>query len=118
MIPTSGRRIPAFEWVLPLAAMGLLFVPDQLRADQVIADDLIVQGSLCVGFDCANNENFGFDTIRLKENNLRIKFEDTSAGSFPSNDWQLTANDSASGGQNRFSIDDVVDTEGVQDRGI
>jgi hypothetical protein len=77
-------------------------------ADQVIPDDLIVQGSGCFGFDCVNNESFGFDTIRLKENNLRIKFEDTSVGSFPTNDWQLTANDSASGGQNKFSIEDIT----------
>ncbi|HSK80485.1 MAG TPA: hypothetical protein VLQ45_28790 [Thermoanaerobaculia bacterium] len=78
------------------------------EADQVIPDDLIVQGSGCFGFDCVNNESFGFDTIRLKENNLRIKFEDTSAGTFPSNDWQLTANDSASGGANKFSIEDIT----------
>jgi len=76
--------------------------------DQVIPDDLIVQGSACVGFDCVNNESFGFDTIRLKENSTRIKFEDTSTGSFPSNDWQLTANDSASGGANKFSIEDIT----------
>lgn len=76
--------------------------------DQVIPDDLIVQGSLCVGFDCVNNESFGTDTIRLKENNLRIKFEDTSVGTFPSTDWQLTANDQASGGANRFSIEDIT----------
>ncbi|HWN42143.1 MAG TPA: tail fiber domain-containing protein, partial [Thermoanaerobaculia bacterium] len=77
-------------------------------ADQVIPDDLIVQGSTCVGFDCVNNESFGFDTIRLKENSTRIKFEDTSVGSFPTNDWQLTANDSASGGANKFSIEDIT----------
>jgi hypothetical protein len=77
-------------------------------ADQVIPDDLIVQGSECVGFDCVNNESFGFDTIRLKENNTRIKFDDTSVGSFPANDWQLTANDSASGGSSRFSIEDIT----------
>ena len=76
--------------------------------DQVIPDDLIVQGSACVGFDCVNNESFGFDTIRLKENNTRIKFEDTSTGSFPTNDWQLTANDSASGGANKFSVEDIT----------
>lgn len=77
--------------------------------DQVIPDDLIVQGSACVGLDCVNNENFGFDTIRLKENNTRIKFDDTStAGGFPANDWQLTANDSASGGANKFSIEDIT----------
>lgn len=75
-------------------------------ADQVIPDDLIVQGSTCVGFDCVNNESFGFDTIRLKENNLRIHFEDTSVGSFPTNDWRLIANDSASGGSSKFSIED------------
>lgn len=79
-----------------------------VAADQVIPDDLIVQGSACVGFDCVNNESFGFDTIRLKENNTRIKFEDTSTGSFPTNDWQLTANDSASGGASKFSIEDVT----------
>jgi hypothetical protein len=77
--------------------------------DVVTADDQIVQGSLCVGFDCVNNEAFGFDTIRLKENNLRIKFEDTSTTSgLPSNDWQLTANDSNSGGANKFAIEDIT----------
>lgn len=77
--------------------------------DQVIADDLIVQGSACIGLDCVVNESFGFDTIRLKENNTRIKFEDTSSSAgFPTTDWQLTANDSASGGANKFSIEDIT----------
>jgi endosialidase-like protein len=77
--------------------------------DQVIADDLIVQGSACVGLDCVNNESFGFDTIRLKENNTRLKFDDTStAAGFPNHDWQLTANDSASGGANKFSIEEIT----------
>ncbi|MCF6430631.1 hypothetical protein [Leisingera sp. MMG026] len=78
------------------------------QADQVINDDLIVSNSLCVGQDCSNGESFGFDTIRLKENNLRIKFQDTSvSASFPTRDWQLTANSSDNGGKNYFSIDDV-----------
>ncbi|WP_332687253.1 hypothetical protein, partial [Devosia sp.] len=82
---------------------------DVVALDQVIPDDLIVQGSACVGLDCVNLESFGFDTIRLKENNLRIKFDDTSAtAGFPANDWQLTANDSASGGLSKFSIEDVT----------
>jgi hypothetical protein len=77
--------------------------------DQVIPDDLIVQGSACVGLDCVNNESFGFDTIRLKENNTRIKFDDTSTSTgFAANDWQLTANDSASGGASKFSIEDIT----------
>jgi len=77
--------------------------------DVVTPDDIIVQGSACIGLDCVNNENFGFDTIRLKENNTRIKFDDTSTSAgFPANDWQLTANDSASGGANKFSIEDIT----------
>lgn len=76
--------------------------------DQLIPDDLIVQGSGCFGLDCVLDENFGFDTIRLKENSTRIKFDDTSGVGFPSDDWQLTANDSASGGLNKFSIDNVT----------
>ena len=76
--------------------------------DQVIPDDLIVQGSGCFGFDCVNNESFGFDTIKMKENNLRIKAEDTSVGSFPTIDWQLTFNDSASGGASKFSVEDIT----------
>lgn len=77
-------------------------------ADHVINDDLIVDGSACIGFDCVNGESFGFDTLRLKENNLRIKFQDTSTvASYPSNDWQITANDSTNGGANKFSIDDI-----------
>jgi hypothetical protein len=68
-----------------------------------------VQGSACVGLDCVNNESFGFDTLRLKENNTRIKFEDTSTSpGFPANSWQLTANDSASGGLNKFSIENTT----------
>jgi len=50
---------------------GTALINDPATADQVIADDLIVQGSTCVGLDCVNNESFGFDTLRLKENNTR-----------------------------------------------
>jgi hypothetical protein len=79
-----------------------------VRADQQILDDLIVDGSACIGQDCVNGESFGFDTLRLKENNLRIKAQDTSSSaSFPTNDWQITFNDSSNGGANKFSIDDI-----------
>jgi len=98
----TGLKAAAF------GASALVALTGTGRADQVIADDLIVQGSLCVGQDCVNGESFGFDTIRLKENNTRIKFQDTSnSASFPSVDWQLTANDSTNGGANKFSIDDI-----------
>jgi hypothetical protein len=74
---------------------------------QTIADNLVVQGSICSGFDCVEPESFGADTIRLKENNLRIHFDDTSTSAgFAANDWRLVANDQASGGASFFAIED------------
>lgn len=92
--PLSGNPDPIEGRITPL--------------DVVVADDQIVQGSICAGFDCVNNENFSFDTIRLKENNLRIGVDDTSTTGFPANDWELTFNDSASGGANYFALRDVT----------
>jgi hypothetical protein len=81
---------------------------DVPRRDQVVADDMIVQSSICAGFDCVNGENFGADTLRLKENNLRIHFNDTSnSGSFPTRDWRLVANDQTNGGANYLAIEDT-----------
>lgn len=82
---------------------------DQIDPDKDIQhlDDVIITFSLCVGNDCVNGENFGFDTLRLKENNLRIHFDDTSnSASFPANDWRIIANDSANGGDNYLAIED------------
>ena len=73
-------------------------------------DDVIITGSLCTGFDCQNGESFGFDTIILKEHNLRIYFNDTSyTASYPTNNWRISINDSTNGGASYFSIDDVDD---------
>jgi len=104
MAPPNRRALSSAGAVLTFA---FLLMPQMARADQVIPDDLIVQGSACVGLDCVNNESFGFSTLRLKENNTRIEFLDTSIGpGFPNNSWMLQANDSASGGHNYFGIID------------
>ena len=91
-----------------LGTSALVAMAGMASADQVFTDDVIIDGSLCVGVDCVNGESFGFDTIRLKENNLRIRaFDTSSSGSFPTVDWQITFNDSVNGGQNKFSVDDL-----------
>ncbi|HSR53648.1 MAG TPA: tail fiber domain-containing protein [Acidobacteriota bacterium] len=108
----ARQQIPAYSGTFRIEG-GLAVSPDineqGLRPRDIIHnDDVIATFSLCVGTDCVNGESFGFDTIRLKENNLRIKFQDTSnSASFPTQDWQLTANDSANGGANKFSIDAI-----------
>ncbi len=101
------RRTPPLYAFAAIAGAALF--PGKASADSVINDDLIVQGSTCIGLDCVNNESFGFDTLILKENNLRIFFNDTSvAAGFPANKWRITVNDSASGGSNFFALDDVT----------
>jgi hypothetical protein len=70
-------------------------------------DDVIITGSLCIGFDCTNGESFGYCTLKLKENNLQLCFEDTSVGSFPTNDWKIQINDTTSGGASYFTLWDT-----------
>ncbi len=116
---TTISKASIFALILCLATVGTaaagagpsidssLISWDAAKAVEV-DDDQIIQGSQCVGIRCANDEDFGEDTLRLKEDHLRIKFEDTNDGDgFPDNDWQLTVNDNEDGGANRFSIDDV-----------
>ncbi len=95
----------------PKLIAALIFsslTPSAVSAAQVFVTDLVVQGSTCTGFDCVNGESFGFDTLRLKENNLRIHFQDTSvSASFPTTDWRLLANDTGNGGGNFFAIEDA-----------
>ncbi len=92
-----------------LAAGALSLASTTASADQVFLDDVIVDGSLCVGFDCVNGESFGFDTLRLKENNLRIHFDDTSnSASFPNNDWRIVANGTNNGGLSFLGVEDAT----------
>ncbi len=108
-VPLSGS-ITIVDGVLLGAAEGEVEaaepMSDESINDFVISDDLIVTGSTCIGFDCVDGETFSFDTLKLKENNTRMTFIDTSStAGFAAGDWQLRANDSASGGADHFSID-------------
>lgn len=78
--------------------------------DITVNNDLIVQGSLGVGTDAVNGENFGFNTMILKENNLRILFDDSDDpnGTYPSNDWQIEINNNLNGGPSYFAINDIT----------
>jgi len=68
--------------------------------------DGVIRNSLCVGFDCPNSPSFSDSTILLMENNTRIKFGDTSVGSFPTEDWEIEANSNLSGGQSYLGFND------------
>jgi hypothetical protein len=80
--------------------------------DVLHLDDVIVTGGLCAGFGCLTDgtEDFNFKTIKLKEDNDRLYFDDTSTTvGFPRNDWQIVITDTASGGGNYFAVGDITD---------
>jgi hypothetical protein len=73
------------------------------------ADDVTALGGVCAGSDCVAGESYGFASIKMKENNTRLKFEDTSTtAGFASTDWQLSANDTSSGGANKLFVEDLT----------
>lgn len=87
------------------ASLGAVASTGSAQAQIVHNQNVTIYNALCVGFDCATSESYGADSIRLKENNNRIHFDDTStAGSFPSNDWRIEANSNANGGASYFAI--------------
>ena len=83
----------------------MCFTASISRANEVITDDLIVDAKECVGKVCQSGESFGFSTVRIKEDNLRLEFNDTSSTrDFPAVDWRIVANDKASGGGSYFAV--------------
>jgi hypothetical protein len=107
-LPDPSAREPRAAAARGRAA-GEAPAPAPQPDDFFINDDLIVVGSGCLGFDCIDNEPFGFENLLLKQNNNRIKADDTSvSGGFPNNDWQIRFNDDAGGGLNRFAVEDLT----------
>jgi Chaperone of endosialidase len=99
-------------------ANGAIVSPDAVErpvirrtpvAETLFTDDVAAKGGVCAGIDCTDTETYGVATVKLKANNTRLKFEDTSTSvGFATSDWQLTANDSASGGANKFVVEDLT----------
>ncbi len=89
------------QWVLMGDDMNHFGIPN------IFLNDFIVWGNECIGFDCVNGEVFGFSTLKLKQNNVRIKFDDTStAPGEPNNDWSIEANEYSNGGLSAFFVID------------
>jgi len=108
---TDRRSITKAATRLGTLSLGaaLLMAPAPAQAVFFHIGSGSIDGSLCVGNDCVASPAFGFDTIRLSENNLRIHFEDTStAAAFPPNDWRIRINDSANGGASYYAIEDAT----------
>jgi hypothetical protein len=60
--------------------------------DSVVPDDLVVQGTACIGPNCVNGDPTAANTLLLKARLPRIFFDDIFSGAFPARDWILQAN--------------------------
>lgn len=108
--PTQHMKIKLLFLILLITGTKISAQDDvDVPTKQLIGEDLFVQGSLGIGIDIVNNQAFGFDTFIMKENNLRMYFDDTSgSGSFPGNDWRFVFNDTGNGGANYFAVSDAT----------
>lgn len=68
--------------------------------DQVIADDLIVDGRTCVGLTCANNEVFATEELKLKADTPELRL--AHSGTQGSRDWAIR------GDESQFRVVDVT----------
>ena len=93
-----------------LVVVAILLSSGEAMADDVIADDIIVQGKACIGVPCVNGESFGTGTLRLKDTETRIDFIDTNTSPFAPRDWRIEANSIASGGAQYLAIKDMGDS--------
>ncbi|MEZ5716241.1 MAG: hypothetical protein R3D85_14450 [Paracoccaceae bacterium] len=76
-----------------------------LAAQVVLTGDRSIEGQLCVGDDCTSSETLGDTTLKLKQENVRLLFEDTSAVE-GTTDWMLKANGLNAATQ-FFALEDV-----------
>lgn len=109
---------PAIQWGSFVVRQGVARLPDPfaveapppipLGAGPDITGDYYIDGRLAIGSFVTGSESFGFTSFLVKDDNVRLEFEDASTTlSFPTNDWQITINDSSNGGDAYFAIDDL-----------
>ena len=85
-------------------AVFVLSTASTALADVLYEDDVIVDGALCVGYDCILNEFFSSDILVLKSASPEVRFNDTSSDN---DDWYFDVN--SSGGVDFFSIRNTTD---------
>jgi hypothetical protein len=77
--PESEPTPPAAGGLRPITA-----------AQHVINDDLVVDGTACIGYACvADSDDTNFNSVTLKGDLLNLIFEDTVGGVTSSRDWLI-----------------------------
>ena len=91
-----------------LASCGWVLCAVPAMANVVYSDNTIIIGNACIGLDCTPTHSFDEDILVLHENNTRISFgalSDVNGVLGDVSKFRLSANETANGGANQFSID-------------
>ena len=83
-------------------------LPSFAHAEVLSEDNPTIRSFLCLGFNCADSDIAGIDDFRIKDNTIRMHFDDVSSSSLPDNDWRIMINDSAGGSEEFFAIQDAT----------
>jgi hypothetical protein len=87
----------------------VLETDEQDLSKQLISENLFVTGKLGIGVDMTDGNIIPFTTMILKENNIRVLFDDSSTtGTFPANDWAIKINSTDDGGDSYYAIEDAT----------
>lgn len=80
--------------------------------DQLVSDDMIIQGDLQIGDSATNNYNFGYKTLVMSAFTPSIYFDDRNitGGTYGYYDWLLEANSPYYTGANYFGIKNVTNS--------
>ena len=101
----------AIEALQSSASSSGLCIPLTVPLDTALGTMLYynwaIQGKMAVVLDATDGSTLS-ETLLLAENNLRIRFKDTSSSAlFPTTDWEIQANSNLNGGESYFGIVDV-----------
>lgn len=86
-----------------LSFCSLVFAAAVADAAVTYTENTSVQANMCVGTDCAAEETLLYPVLKVKENNTRIVFYDSSADA-AGDSWRMVANDSSNGGKHYFKF--------------
>ncbi len=94
-----------------LSVCSLVFAAGVSEAAVTYAENTSVQSNVCIGTDCLADETLVYPVLKVKENNTRIVFYDSTADS-AGDSWRMVANDSNNGGKHYFKFQSK-DAQGV-----
>ena len=93
--------------LIAAALIALALAPTRASAADPITGNVSIRDSACVGAACVDPETYGSDTLRIKEETIRLHFDDSSTLSgFAANDWRILINEPGSGGLSKFAVED------------